>query len=368
MSTGAVSVRSPEWKAFWKEQGNVLKQALLTGVSYMIPFVVAGGILIALAFALGGIYVGDGSGFATDMFAVGKVAMGLMTGVLGGYIAYSIADKPALAGGFIAGAIAGNQGSGFLGAIIGGIFAGYVVMALKKIRLPYALRSMLPVLIIPVLSAFVVFVFMYYVVGVPVTALNKWLVTELNSLSGGGLVVLGIIQGAMLAFDMGGPVNKAAYAFALAATDAGNWSPMAANFIASMAPPLGIGLAILIARKRFTKAEQGSLGGLFVGGIGMITEFAIPFAAARPHRVIPALMVGSSVGAALSYLAGLTLRAPHGGLFVIGLCNKPLMFLGILLLASLVTAGILLLLRPKDVSEETDEMEEEDDSALSFEH
>lgn len=356
-----------EPRSFWKEQGNVLKQALLTGVSYMIPFVVAGGILIAIAFAVGGIYVFDDKGFAPDMFAVGKVAMGLMTAVLGGYIAYSIADKPALAGGFIAGAIAGNQGSGFLGAIIGGIFAGYLVMALKKIQLPYVLRSMLPVLIIPLLSAFAVFVFMYYVIGVPVSALNTWLVDELDSLSGGGLVVLGIVQGAMLAFDMGGPVNKAAYAFALAAADAGNWAPMAANFIASMSPPLGIGLAILFARKRFTKSEQASIGGLFVGGAGMITEFAIPFAAARPHRVIPALMVGSAAGAALSYVAGLTIQAPHGGLFVIGLCNRPVVFLGILLLAGVVTAAVLLALRPRDVSEES-ESEDMESNSLSFDH
>jgi PTS system fructose-specific IIC component len=207
---------------------------------------------------------------------------------------------------------------------------------------------------------------MYYIVGVPVAALNTWLVTELNGLSGAGLVILGIVQGAMLAFDMGGPVNKAAYAFALAAADAGNWAPMAANFIASMSPPMGIALAIVIARKKFTKTEQGSLGGLFVGGLGMITEFAIPFAAARPHRVIPALMAGSAVGAAASYLAGLTLQAPHGGLFVIGLCNNPLVFILILLLASAVTAAILLLLRPKDVSETTEE-EVDESSALSFE-
>jgi fructose PTS system EIIBC or EIIC component len=353
--------------SFVKEQGNVLKQALLTGVSYMIPFVVAGGILIALAFAVGGIYVGDGDGFGADMFAVGKVAMGLMTAVLGGYVAYSIADKPALAPGFIAGAIAGNQGSGFLGAIIGGIFAGYLVMALKKIKLPYMLRSMLPVLIIPVLSTFTVFLFMYYVIGVPVSHLNTWLVDELDSLSGSGLVILGIVQGAMLAFDMGGPVNKAAYAFALAAADAGNWAPMAANFIASMSPPLGIGLAILFARKRFTKAEQASMGGLFVGGAGMITEFAIPFAAARPHRVIPALMVGSSLGAALSYVADLTIKAPHGGLFVLGLSNKPVIFLGILLLAGLATAAVFLALRPKDISEES-ESEDMAGNSLSFDH
>lgn len=330
----------------------------------MIPFVVAGGIFIALAFAFGGIFVFDTEGFNADMFEVGKVAMNLMTAVLGGYIAYSIADKPALVGGFVAGAVAGNQGSGFLGAIIGGIFAGYVVMALKKIKLPFALRSMLPVLIIPVLSVFATFLFMYYVIGVPVTALNNWLLETLQSMSAGGLIVLGLIQGAMLAFDMGGPVNKAAYAFALAAADAGNWAPMAANFIASMAPPLGIALAIVIARKRFTKAEQGSLGGLFVGGAGMITEFAIPFAAARPHRVIPALMVGSAIGAALSYAAGLTLQAPHGGLFVVGLSNNPLMFIGILLVAGLITAGVFLALRPKNAHLEEDSLDEADQ--LSF--
>lgn len=362
MSTEARTTPAPP--TFWREQGTVLKQALLTGVSYMIPFVVAGGILIALAFSLGGIFVFDETGFATDMFEVGKVAMGLMTAVLGGYIAYSIANKPALAAGFIAGAVAGAQGSGFLGAIIGGIAAGYLVMVLKKIRLPFALRSMLPILIIPVVSVFTIFLFMYYVVGVPVAALNTWLVAQLESMSGGTLILLGIVQGAMLAFDMGGPVNKAAYAFALAAADAGNWAPMAANFIASMSPPLGIGLAILIARKRFTEAERGSLGGLFVGGAGMITEFAIPFAAARPHRVIPALMAGSAVGAALSYMVGLEMQAPHGGLFVIGLVNNPLAFIGILLLAGLITAGVFLALRPKDAL--AGEGVSEDDG-LSFE-
>ncbi|QZN86436.1 PTS fructose transporter subunit IIC [Cellulomonas sp. C5510] len=330
----------------WREQGTVVKQALLTGVSYMLPFVVAGGILIALGFAIGGIYVYDGTGFAADVFAWGKMAMNLMTAVLGGYIAYSMADKPALAPGFVAGTIAATQGSGFLGAILGGIAAGYIVMALKKIRLPFALRSMLPVLIIPVVGTLAVAVLMQYALGIPVTWLNTWMLDTLQSMSGGTLVLLGIIQGAMLAFDMGGPVNKAAYAFALAAADAGNWAPMAANFIASMAPPLGIALAILIARRKFTKAEQASVGGLLVGGAGMITEFAIPFAAASPLRVIPALMAGSSVGAALSYVAGLTLQAPHGGLFVLLLCNKPLLFLLILAVSGLVTAFTLIALRP----------------------
>lgn len=352
----------------WKDQGSIIKQALLTGVSYMIPFVVAGGVLIAIGFSLGGIYVFEGTGFAADVFAWGKVGMTLMTAVLAGYIAYSMADKPALAPGFIAGYIAGSQGSGFLGAIIGGIAAGYLVMLLKRIKLPFALRSMLPILIIPVVSVFSIGVLMEYVIGVPFTWLNEWMLNTLESLSEGGQVLLGTIQGAMLAFDMGGPVNKAAYAFALAAADGGNWGPMAANFIASMSPPLGLAIAIAVARKRFSQSEQGSLGGLFVGGAGMITEFAIPFAAANPLRVIPALMAGSSVGAALSYAADLTIQAPHGGLFVILLSNKPLVFIAILLIAAGVTAAVFLALRPKAPPIEEEIGDESHANELSFDH
>lgn len=335
-----------------KEEGKRLGQSLLTGVSYMIPFVVAGGILIALAFAFGGIFVSDAKGFWPGIFAIGKVSMGLMTAVLGGYIAYGIADKPALVAGFVAGAIANNQGSGFIGAILGGIAAGYLVSWLKRIKLPVALRSLLPVLIIPVLSVFVVGVLMYYVVGTPVAWLNTALTNWLATMSGGAKIVLGIVQGAMLASDMGGPINKAAYAFALAAANSGNWAPMAANFIASMSPPLGLGIATLLARKKFTRSERGSLGGLLVGGFGMITEFAIPFAAANPIRIIPALMAGSAVGGSLSYVAGLTMQAPHGGMFVLLLCNKPVQFVVILLVASLVTAGLIIVLKPAPSDDE----------------
>lgn len=339
----------------WRREGRVIKQALLTGVSFMIPFVVAGGILIAVGFGIGGIYVGDGEGFATDVFGWGQLAMGLITAVLGGYIAFSIADKPALVAGFVAGGIASAQGSGFLGAMAGGILAGYLVRYLKKIPLPAALRSLLPTLIIPVVSVFVIGLLMHYVLGVPVTWLNQTLLDALNGLSGGWLVMLGLVQGAMLAFDMGGPVNKAAYAFALAAGEAGNWAPMAANFIASMSPPMGIAIATLIAKRKFSESERSTRGGLFVGGLTMITEFAIPFAAARPLRVIPALMIGSAVGASLSYVAGLTMQAPHGGLFVILLCNNPLVFLGILALASLITAGCLVLFLKTKEPESADE-------------
>ncbi|MDM8213048.1 PTS fructose transporter subunit IIC [Enterococcus hirae] len=325
---------------------NDLKQSLLTGVSFMLPFVTGGGILIALAFAIGGIYVGDAKGtFGFEMFGWGKTAFGLMIPVLGGYIAYSLADKPAIAPGFVAGMIASTQGSGFIGAMIGGILAGYVVRELKKIKLPYQLRSLLTTLIIPLVSIFIMGILMSYVIGKPITWLNTTMNSRLSGMSGGSLILLGLIQGAMLAFDMGGPLNKAAYAFAIAASAGNNWSPMAANFIASMAPPLGIAIAMLISKKKFSEVDRDGIGGCFIGGCAMITEFAIPYAVKDPFRVIPSLIVGSSIGAALSYAAGLTLRAPHGGLFVIFLCNKPLIFLGILLLSACITATMLIFLK-----------------------
>lgn len=338
----------------FKEVGSDLKQALLTGVSYMIPFVIPGGILIALGFAFGGIYVFKTNSFAASMFSWGKVAFGLMIPALAGYIAYSLADKPAIAPGFVAGMIANNQGSGFLGAMIGGILAGYIVLCLKKIKLPNTLRALIPTLIIPLFGTFFVGIIMTYIIGVPFTWLNTTLTAMLNSMSGGSMVLIGIIQGAMLAFDMGGPVNKAAYAFALAASSANNWAPMSANFIASMSPPMGLAIAMLINKKKFTKLERKDIGGCFIGGCAMITEFAIPYAAADPTRVIPSLVVGGAFGAAMSYIAGLTIQAPHGGLFVIFLANKPLIFIIILALSSLITALMLLLLK-KDVKEDIDE-------------
>lgn len=334
----------------FSEIGSEIKKALLTGVSYMIPFVIPGGILIAIGFAIGGIYVFDTPGFAADVFSWGKVAFGLMIPVLGGYIAYSLADRPGIAPGFVAGMIASNQGSGFLGAMLGGIIAGYLVNALKKIPVPTMLKSLLPTLIIPLFGTFLMGVVMTYLIGVPVTWLNTTMTNVLNSMSGGSLIIIGIVQGAMLAFDMGGPVNKAAYAFAIAASSAGNWGPMAANFVASMSPPMGLAIAMLISKRKFSDLDRKSIGGCFIGGCAMITEFAIPFAAKDPLRVIPSLMIGSSIGAALSYAAGLTLQAPHGGMFVIFLANKPLIWLGILAIASFITAGMLLVLR-KDVDE-----------------
>ena len=344
-----------------KERLKEIQEALLTGVSYMLPFVISGGLLVAIGFLLGGYNIPNdvamGGNFASTIFWLGKAAFGLMVPILGAYTAYSIADKPGIAPGMIAGWMATdpwglNQASGFLGGLIGGIIAGYLVVLLKKIPMPAALRSLLPTLIIPLLGVAAMGLIMVYVIGGPIAAVTNALTDMLNSLGTGNLVLLGIIQGCMLAFDMGGPCNKVAYAFALAAMDTGNYLVMGANFVGSITPPLGIALAILFKKSRFTKAERGSLAGLFAGAVGMITEFAIPFAASDPIKVIPSLMAGSAVGCTLSYLLGLTIQAPHGGLFVMFDMNSPLNFILASVVGALVTAAILVALKKDAVEEE----------------
>lgn len=339
-----------------------IQQALLTGVSYMLPFIISGGILIALGFAFGGYLIPNdpyGSSFASTTFWLGKVAFGLMLPVLGAYIAYAIADRPGIVVGMVGAWMCTDpwgvgQSSGFLGALIAGIIAGYLTNLIKRIPLPEKLRSLLPTLIVPLLGVWGIGLIMFYIIGAPLAAMTTGLTSFLNGLGTGNLIILGIVQGCMLAFDMGGTVNKVAYAFALAAMDANNFMPMAANFIGSMAPPLGIAIAMLINKKKFTENERGSLVGLFVGAFAMITEYAIPIATADPIRVIPSLMVGSAVGCALSYAFGLTMRAPHGGLFVLFALNKPILFILALIIAGFVTAGMLLLLKKDAPVEEED--------------
>ena len=345
-----------------KEKLNEIKEALLTGVSYMLPFVISGGILVALGFLFGGYDIPNsvemGGNFASTIFWLGKAAFGLMVPVLGAYVAYSIADKPGICVGMVGGWMATDpwglgQASGFLGALIAGIIAGYLVNLLKKIPVPASLRSLLPTLIIPVLGVTIMGLIMVYVIGTPIAAVTTALTDFLNSMGTGNLLILGIIQGCMLAFDMGGPCNKVAYAFALAAMDTGNFMPMAANFIGSMTPPLGIAIAALVSKNKFTDADRAAVPGLLAGALAMITEFAIPFAAANPLSVIPSLMAGSAVGCALSYAFGLTMQAPHGGLFVIFALNNILLFLVALIIGGLVTAAVLLALKkPIEVSEE----------------
>lgn len=320
---------------------------LLTGVSYMIPFVVPGGILIALGFLFGGINVFETNSFAAQLFFLGKDAFGLMVGVLAGYIAYSVSDRPAIAPGFIGGMVANRVGAGFLGGIIAGLLAGYLVEAIKKIDVPQALRSLMPVLVIPLVASTVVGLLMIYVIGKPVAWLTETMNVFLTNIGTGSALVLGAIMGAMMAFDMGGPLNKAAYFFALGVAEAGNWGPVAAAMVGGMVPPLVIAFAILLSKTKFTEEERAGMPGCFIGAATFITEFTIPYAAGDPARVIPSIMVGSAVGSAISLALGVSIMAPHGGLFVIALANKPLLFLLSILIGGIVGAVVLLALKPK---------------------
>ena len=334
----------------WKKFGNDIRKHLLTGVSYMIPFVVPGGILIAIAFLVGGIYWENPT--AAWLGDLGKIAFGLFVPIMAGYIAYSAADRPGIVPGFIAGMIANSQGSGFIGGIIGGLAAGYLVQGMKKLSVPSWLRPLMPVLFIPLFSTLIIGFGMDFVIGPPATWLNTTMTSLLNNLGTTSTILLAILLGAMMAFDMGGPVNKAAYAFALAASETGNWIRLAGVMVGGMTPPLGIALAMLFAKNKFTDLERKGISGCFIGAASFITEFAIPYAAADPVHVIPSLMVGSAVGAAFSMLTGVSLMAPHGGLFVLVLANKPLMWLLSIAIGGLVTAGMLILLKPTLSEEE----------------
>jgi fructose PTS system EIIBC or EIIC component len=353
---------------------------LLTGVSYMIPFVVAGGIMIALAFAIGGykiVYYSPASlldltthftdnplrsiGYA--FFVIGaKAGFLLFVPILSGFIAYSIADRPGLAPGMIGGVLAGLTGSGFLGGILAGFLAGYFVLWLTRvIHLPRNFQGLMPVLVLPLLGSFVVGFLMIYVVGTPISALNNWMVSSLQGLQGANATVLGLILGLMMAFDMGGPVNKAAYAFSTGLLLDPNhpvYLPMAAAMAAGMTPPLGLALASAIFKNRFTADEREAGKAAWVLGASFITEGAIPFAAEDPFRVIPSIMVGSGIAGALSALFGIGLHVPHGGIWVMFLpgvvSNLPLYLLAIVV-GTVVTAGMLYVLKrpvPVEAGEE----------------
>ncbi|HEY59206.1 MAG TPA: PTS fructose transporter subunit IIC [Anaerolineae bacterium] len=329
-----------------KSFGTDIRKHLLNGVSYMIPFVVPGGILIAIGFLLGGIRVYETEGFAAQLFFLGKDAFGLMIAALAGYIAFSIADRPGIVPGFVGGIVAGRIGAGFFGGIIAGFLAGYFVDWLKKIHIPTLLRPLMPVLIIPLLGTTLVGLLMIYVVGPPCTWLNTTMTDLLTNLGTGSTIVLGIVLGVMMAFDMGGPVNKAAYFFGLAAMESENFVPIAAVMVAGMTPPLGVALAILVSKEKFTEEERGGLAGCFIGAASFITEFAIPYAAADPFHVIPSLMVGSAVGAVSSMLFNISMHAPHGGFFVFALADKPIQWLFSILIGGIATAVMLVILKP----------------------
>lgn len=332
---------------------------LMNGVSHMLPFVVGGGILIAIAFLIDGFCVDINSlpadqrsnfGTITEAAAlfkgIGGIAFGFMLPILSGFIAMSIADRPGLAVGFVGGAIAANGTSGFLGALVAGFLAGYTVLLLKKIldKLPESLDGMKPVLLYPLLGIFIVGVIMQFVVEPPIGALNAAINEGLKGLNGSSAVLLGALLGGMMSVDMGGPVNKAAYVFGTASIAAGNYNIMAAVMIGGMVPPIAIALATLFFKNKFT-AEQRKAGPTnFIMGLSFISEGAIPFAASDPLRVIPACVVGSAVAGALSMAFGCTLMAPHGGIFVVPTIGNPVMYLIALLIGSVISCVLLGLL------------------------
>lgn len=294
---------------------------LLTGVSYMLPVIVAGGLIIALSFVFG-LNPPEGTFGNALMQIGGKSAFALIVPVLSGFIAFSIADRPGLAPGLIGGMLASNLGMGFLGGILSGFLAGYVALFVReKINLPANFEGLKPVLVIPLLSTLVVGLLLIYVFGTPVKAILDGLTAFLENMGQTNAVILGLILGGMMAVDMGGPVNKAAYTFAVGLLASDVFLPMAAVMAAGMTPPLGLALATLMAKRLFTEEERQAGKVASVLGISFITEGAIPFAAKDPLRVIPACIAGSAVTGGLSMLFGCTLRAPHGGIFVLAIPN-----------------------------------------------
>ena len=342
--------------------GHQIYKHLMNGVSHMLPFVVGGGILIAIAFLIDGFSVDLNSlpadqranfGTITQAAAmfkgIGGTAFGFMLPILAGFIAMSIADRPGLAVGFVGGSIAANGTSGFLGALVAGFVAGYIVLLLKKVfsKLPESLDGMKPVLLYPLLGIFLVGVIMQFVVEPPIGALNTAINNGLNGLNGASAVVLGVLLGGMMAIDMGGPVNKAAYVFGTASIAAGNYNIMAAVMIGGMVPPLAIALATIFFKNKFTAEERKAGPTNFIMGLSFITEGAIPFAASDPLHVLPACAVGSAVAGGLSMAFGCTLMAPHGGIFVVPTIGNPLMYLVALVIGSFIACGLLGLLKKK---------------------
>lgn len=344
--------------------GHQIYKHLMNGVSHMLPFVIGGGILIAIAFLIDGFAVDLNSlpfdersnfGTITPMAAmfksIGGVAFGFMLPILAGFIAMSIADRPGLAVGFVGGAIAANGTSGFLGALVAGFVAGYLVRLLKKLfeKLPEGLEGIKPMLLYPVIGIFLIGVIMTYVVEPPIGALNVMINNGLNSMNGAKAILLGALLGGMMSVDMGGPVNKAAYVFGTASIAAGNYNIMAAVMVGGMVPPLAIALATMFFKNKFTEEERKAGPTNIVMGLSFISEGAIPFAASDPLRVLPSCIIGSAVAGALSMTFNCTLMAPHGGIFVFLTVGHPLLYLISLAVGSVVGCVILGLLK-KDVS------------------
>ncbi|TCS35878.1 fructose-specific PTS transporter subunit EIIC [Reinekea marinisedimentorum] len=331
---------------FKKEKTGAYKH-LMTGVSFMLPVVVAGGLIIALSFIFGiEAFKEEGTLAAALMTIGGGSAFALMIPVLAGYIAFSIADRPGLAPGLVGGMLASSVGAGFLGGIVAGFIAGYGAKWLvDTIKLPKSLESLKPILIVPFIATLVTGLIMIYIVGGPVSAIMNGLTDFLQSMGSANAVVLGIILGAMMCFDLGGPVNKAAYTFGVGLLASQTYAPMAAVMAAGMTPAIGMGLATFFGRKYFTDSEHEAGRASFVLGLCFISEGAIPFAAKDPLRVIPSTMIGGAITGALSMVIGAELLAPHGGIFVLFIPNAishVFLYAGSIAIGSVVTAACYL--------------------------
>ena len=328
---------------------------LMNGVSHMLPFVIGGGILIALAFLLDTFDPANPGNFGSNLWYaktfmdIGGISFGFMLPVLAGFIAMSIADRPGLAVGFVGGALASSSGAGFLGALIAGFVAGYVVNALKKVfaDLPHSLEGIKPVLLYPLLGVFLVGVIMIFVINPPVAGINNWMIETLKGMDTSSRIFIGILMGGMMAVDMGGPVNKAAYVVGTGMLVSGEYGIMAAVMAGGMVPPIAIALATTFFKSRFTEQQRKSGVVNYIMGLSFITEGAIPFAAADPLRVIPSCVIGSATAGGLSMFFDCTLRAPHGGIFVVPTIGNPLLYLVAIFAGAVLSALCLGIVKKK---------------------
>lgn len=335
--------------------GRQIYKHLMNGVSHMLPFVIGGGILIALAFLFDTFNPTNPSGFGSGtplsafLMKIGGASFGFMLPVLAGYIAMSIADRPGLVAGFVGGLLANQGGSGFLGALIAGFAAGYLVLLVKKLvsGLPQSLEGTKPVLFYPVLGVLFIGIAITFIINPPVSALNEWLMNSLQTMGTTSRILLGLVFGAMMSVDMGGPVNKAAYVIGTGALATGEYGIMAAVMAGGMVPPLAIALCTTFFPSRFTEAERKSGITNYIMGLSFITEGAIPFAAADPIRVLPSCIIGAGTAGALSMFFECTLRAPHGGIFVVPTIGNPLLYLASIAIGSVVACIILAIVKPR---------------------
>lgn len=338
-----------------------MRKHLMTGVSYMLPFVVAGGILLSLSVVLSGEAGVPESGWLNDLFFIGVAGFELMIPILAGYIAFSISERGGIAPAAIAAFVGNKMGTGFLGAIIAGIFAGVVVHYLKQIKVSNSLRSIMPIFIIPILSTLIVAGSMKWILGMPIASLTTGLTAWLNGLRGANILLLAAVMGCMTAFDMGGPINKVAFSFSIMAVSEGLYNIAALNSVAVCTPPIGMALATFIGRKKYNESEiEAGKAALLMGCVG-ITEGAIPFASASPLRVIPALMAGSAAGAMTAAILGVTVKVAWGGLIVIPAIGNILGYVVAIIVGSSVTALLAIALKSKDEIEKSSKISSSED-------